>query len=37
MAAGSRQGREVLCCFNKDEAGYAAQNNFKVPELIGKR
>ena len=34
MAAWSRQGREVFCYFDNDEAGYAAQNALQLQEMF---
>ena len=34
IAAWSRQGREVFCYFDNDEAGYAAQNALQLQDLL---
>ena len=34
IAAWSRQGREVFCYFDNDEAGYAAQNALELQDLL---
>jgi len=36
IAAWSRQGREVFCYFDNDEAGYAAQNAWQLQDMIRK-
>jgi uncharacterized protein YecE (DUF72 family) len=36
MAAWSRQGREVFCYFDNDEAGYAAQDAARLQNLLRK-
>jgi uncharacterized protein YecE (DUF72 family) len=34
ISAWSRQGREVFCYFDNDEAGYAAQNALKLQDML---
>ena len=34
MAAWSRQGREVFCYFDNDEAGYAVQNAWELQDML---
>jgi uncharacterized protein YecE (DUF72 family) len=34
IAAWNRQGREVFCYFDNDEAGYAAQNALQLQDLL---
>jgi uncharacterized protein YecE (DUF72 family) len=34
IAAWSRQGREVFCYFDNDEAGYAAQNALQLQDML---
>ena len=36
IAAWSRQGREVFCYFDNDEAGYAAQNALQLQDMLWK-
>ena len=36
IAAWSRQGREVFCYFDNDEAGYAAQDAWRLQDLLRK-
>jgi uncharacterized protein YecE (DUF72 family) len=36
MAAWGRQGREVFCYFDNDEAGYAAQDALRLQDLLRK-
>jgi uncharacterized protein YecE (DUF72 family) len=34
LAAWSRQGREVFCYFDNDEAGYAAHNARELQDML---
>ena len=36
ISAWSRQGREVFCYFDNDEAGFAAQNALELQEMLAK-
>jgi uncharacterized protein YecE (DUF72 family) len=37
IATWSRQGREIFCYFDNDEAGYAAQNAWELQDMVKKQ